>query len=147
MLKSKKSETEHEVKGEKAKNGTVKETSTDKELLLSPQKTIITKPKMSIELSGDSREVKLNNPDKEDSENATQLKKLETDVVEMRKGLSASLFKLSAYMSQLQKETSGVDSAVNYIAELKKQLEETEKLLSTREKKVDSLKEVIKESH
>ena len=28
-----------------------------------------------------------------------------------------------------------------------KQLEETEKLLSTREKKVDSLKEVIKESH
>ena len=147
MIKSKKSEIEHEAKGEKAKNGTVKETSTEKDLLLSPQKTVNTKPKMSIELSGDSREVKLNHPDREDSENTTQLKKLETDVVEMRKGLSASLFKLSAYMSQLQKETSGVDSAVNYIAELKKQLEETEKLLSTREKKVDSLKEVIKESH
>ena len=103
---------------------------------------------MSIELSGDSREVKLNDDkENEDSEKAAELKQLESDVVEMRKGLAASLFKLSAYMSQLQKETSGVDTAMNYITELKKQLEETEKLLSTREKKVDSLREVIRESH
>ena len=146
MGKSKKNETENvDDKGEKSKNETVKETSTGKEPMLSPQKTINTKPKLSIEFSpGKTREVKLNSPDKEDSE---KLSKLETDVVEMRKSLSASLFKLSAYMSQLQKETSGVDSAVKYIAELKKQLEETEKLLSTREKKVESLREVIRESH
>ena len=67
--------------------------------------------------------------------------------MEMRKGLSASLFKLSAYMSQLQKETHGVESAVKYIDELKKQLQEAENLVLAREKKVDSLKEVIRESH
>ena len=80
----------------------------------------------------------------DDSKKGTELKTLENDVVEMRKGLSASLFKLSAYMSQLQKETHGVESAVKYIDELKKQLQEAENLVLAREKKVDSLKEVIR---
>ena len=75
------------------------------------------------------------------------LKDMETDLIRMRKGLSQSLFKLSAYMSQLQKETSGVDSALKYIEELKKQLKDTEELVVTRERKVDSLREVIRESH
>lgn len=125
----------------------------------SPRKVIAssttsTKSSMSIEIAGDSREVTLNlNNDKEemqeqeDLKKSVELKALETDVVEMRRGLSASLFKLSAYMSQLQKETSGVDSAIKYIEELKKQLQETEKLVMIREKKVDSLRDVIRESH
>merc|ERR1711915_1107344 len=125
----------------------------------SPRKVIAsspasTKSSISIEIAGDSREVTLNpNNEKDelkeqdDPKKSTELKALESDVVEMRRGLSASLFKLSAYMSQLQKETSGVDSAIKYIEELKKQLQETEKLVLMREKKVDSLRDVIRESH
>ena len=135
-----------------------KQKQADDTLKQSPQKSVTNKSAMSIEIAGDSREVKLNgkicqdeNENEEgntdESKKGTELKALENDVVEMRKGLSASLFKLSAYMSQLQKETHGVESAFRYIEELKKQLKEAEKLVFTREKKVDNLKEVIRESH
>ena len=76
----------------------------------------------------------------------TQLRALEKDVVVSRKNLSASLSKISDYMSQLQQESSGVDSAVKYIEELKGRLSETEKLLATRKSKVENLKTEIRRS-
>merc|ERR1719357_1594779 len=62
-----------------------------------------------------------------DTSKLTALKEFEIGVVDVRKTLSTSLFKLSAYMSQLQKET--------------------EDLVIKRQEKVDSLREVIKDSH
>lgn len=138
---NKKNVSKSETKGEKSKNEALSQ---------SPMKNASQKSTMSIEIAGDSREVKLNEnvpSETKDPGSDSKLNKLETDVVDMRKGLSQSLFKLSAYMSQLQKETGGVDSAIKYIAELKKQLDKAEKLLSSREKKVDSLRDVIRESH
>ena len=76
----------------------------------------------------------------------TQLRALEKDVDVSRKNLSASLSKISDYMSQLQQESSGVDSAVKYIEELKGRLSETEKLLATRKSKVENLKTEIRRS-
>ena len=108
------------------------------------------KKSVSIEIAENYREVKLKEDEAKDLETSPQKKKLKTmemDLIKMRKGLSQSLFKLSAYMSQLQKETSSLDSALKYIEELKKQLKETEVLVMSREKKVDSLREVIRESH
>ena len=111
---------------------------------------------ISVEVVGENRDVRIDNalesaidvkaaPD--NSPESVQLVALEKDVVGLRKSLSASLFKLSAYMSQLQKESSGVDSAVKYIEELKGQLSETEKLLATRKSKVENLKAEIRLSH
>lgn len=68
-------------------------------------------------------------------------------VVSGRKALSASLFKLSAHMSQLQKETVGVESGLRYAEELRRQLRETEDLVRLREEKVDKLREGIKTQH
>ena len=109
---------------------------------------------ISVEIVGENRDVRIEEEtpvsltgDEGVSPDSLKLTTLEKDVVGLRKSLSASLFKLSAYMSQLQKETSGVDSAVKYIEELKSQLNETEKLLATRKSKVENLKAVIRESH
>merc|ERR1711879_285792 len=100
MIKSKNNDTVNETRGEKSKKEIEQRASSEYENSLPSWKNNISKPKMSIELSGDSREVKLNDDkENEDSEKAAELKQLESDVVEMRKGLAASLFKLSAYMS------------------------------------------------
>merc|ERR1719357_692076 len=82
-----------------------------------------------------------------DTSKLTALKEFEVGVVDMRKTLSTSLFKLSAYMSQLQKETVGVENGLKYVEVLKRQLKETEDLVIKRQEKVDSLREVIKDSH
>merc|ERR1719357_1975806 len=82
-----------------------------------------------------------------DTSKLTALKEFEIGVVDMRKTLSTSLFKLSAYMSQLQKETVGVENGLKYVEVLKRQLKETEDLVVKRQEKVDSLREVIKDSH
>jgi len=76
-----------------------------------------------------------------------ELSKIEKDVVGVRKNLSTSLFKLSAYMSQLQKETAGVESGLNYVEELRRQLKQTEQLVAARQAKVDNLRDVIRDSH
>ena len=72
---------------------------------------------------------------------------LEGRVVTGRKVLSTSLFKLSAFMSQLQKETNGVESGRQYAEELRRQLRETEDLVRLREKNVEKLRESIKHQH
>lgn len=73
--------------------------------------------------------------------------KLEGRVVSGRKILSTSLFKLSAFMSQLQKETIGVESGLQYAEELRRQLRETEDLVRLRERNVEKLRESIKHQH
>jgi len=75
------------------------------------------------------------------------LEVIEASVVEMRSSLSAALFKLSACMSQLQKETTGVESAEKYAEELRRQLADTCQLVELRQRKVDSLRDVITQSH
>jgi len=126
--------------------------------------------KITVMLSGETRNVEVNGEKSENvekkkedivEENANKLKlkegvdpskqnlleEVEAGVVSMRKTLSTSLFKLSAYMSQLQKETIGVESGMKYAEELRRQLRETEELVTLRQEKVDSLREVIRDSH
>jgi len=113
---------------------------------------------MTVEISGDNleRSVQLKEAAKEDipflkngcEHVETELSgDLEKKVVDVRKGLSTSLFKLSAYMSQLQKETIGVESALRYVEELRSQLKETEDLVRLRENKVNNLRKAIKDQH
>jgi len=134
------------AKGEKSKVATqAKETSSKS------GQTMKIVENISVEIVGENRDVRIgieeSSNEEDSSSEPTKLELLEKDVVGRRKSLSANLFKMSAYMSQLQKETSGVDSAVKYIEELKSQLNETEKLLATRKSKVENLKAVIRESH
>merc|ERR1719228_1883273 len=128
--------------------------------------------KITVMLSGETRNVEVNgepverdeneNNGEELAENKTykpnvkegidplkmkMLENVELGVVSIRKTLSTSLFKLSAYMSQLQKETIGVESGIKYAEELRRQLKETEELVAMRQEKVDNLREVIRESH
>jgi hypothetical protein len=131
---------------------------------------ICQRDKITVMLSGETRNVEVNGEKSENFEKTeeeekeveskelelkegvdqTKLKLLEdveSGVVRMRKTLSTSLFKLSAYMSQLQKETIGVEKGLKYVEELKRQLRETEELVTMRQEKVDNLREVIRESH
>ena len=75
------------------------------------------------------------------------LKETEQTVIFVRKNLSSVLYKLSAQMSQLQKQSIELEGAVNYAAELRNQLRETEQLVKLREEKVENLREVIRNSH
>jgi len=124
-----------------------------------------TRSNLTVKLSGETRNVEVNNEktkevdvkkveeiklkikDGVDAAKKKQLDSAEGGVVDMRRTLSTSLFKLSAYMSQLQKETIGVESGIKYAEELRRQLRETEELVVLRQGKVDSLREVIRESH
>merc|ERR1712183_680970 len=139
-MKKKVQSQENTTKGEKSKpqSQPARETKTKKIV-----------ENISVEIIGENRDVRIDNDDAiesaievkagdDNSPESTKLRSLEKNVVGLRKSLSASLFKLSAYMSQLQKESSGVDSAVKYIEELKGQLSETEKLLATRKSKVEN---------
>ena len=72
---------------------------------------------------------------------------IEVGVVEGRKALSESLFKLSAFMSQLQKKSIDLESGRKYAVELRKQLKETEDLVKVREGNVEKLRESIKLQH
>jgi len=149
-MKKKVQSKETTAKGEKSKTPTqAKETSSKN------GQTMKIVENISVEIVGGNRDVRIDveesrseaNDEEDSSPEASKLGLLEKALVGRRKSLSANLFKLSAYMSQLQKETSGVDSAVKYIEELKSQLNETEKLLATRKSKVENLKGVIRESH
>jgi len=123
---------------------------------------------ITVKLSGDTRNVEVNGEvmekvEKNAEENVAekklemkegvdpakqkQMEDVEAGVVSMRRTLSTSLFKLSAYMSQLQKETIGVESGIKYAEELRRQLRETEELVMLRQEKVDNLREVIRDSH
>jgi len=130
----------------------------------------VPRDKITVMLSGETRNVEVNGDqigrdvnkgeekleiekcelkvkDGVDPSKMKMLESVETGVVSIRKTLSTSLFKLSAYMSQLQKETIGVESGIKYAEELRRQLKETEELVAMRQEKVDNLREVIRESH
>jgi len=79
-------------------------------------------------------------------EEAKNLNSTEQNVIELRRTMESSLFKLSAYMSQLKNENIGVESVQEYAKELRKQLAETENLLVNRQNKVENLRDVIRKS-
>jgi len=148
-MKKKVKTKENPTRGEKSKNSPE---ATEPNSKTCSRKIV---ENISVEIAGENRDVRIEEETVQSpagdeggvSPDSSKLRTLEDDVVSLRKSLSAGLFKLSAYMSQLQKETSGVDSAVKYIEELKSQLGETEKLLASRKSKVENLKAVIRESH
>merc|ERR1712106_1014289 len=91
-------------------------------------------------VNSEDRNVEKSNDDlQNDDHDVSYLQRLEGNVVKKRSSLSTGLFKLSAYMSQLRKETAGVESGLKYVEELKQQLRETEDLVSSRQAKVLSI--------
>jgi len=109
----------------------------DGEKKINPKKDAITG-------AGDKKEEK----EKDECEKKDgSFSEIEQGVVEGRKALSESLFKLSAFMSQLQKKSIDLDSGRRYAEELRKQLKETEDLVRVREGNVEKLRESIKHQH
>jgi len=102
--------------------------------------------KDAITGAGDKREVKEKDSD-ECEKKVGSYSEIEQGVVEGRKALSESLFKLSAFMSQLQKKSNDLESGRRYAEELRKQLKETEDLVRVREGNVEKLRESIKHQH
>jgi len=96
--------------------------------------------------AGDKKEVKEKDSD-ECEKKVDSYSEIEQGVVEGRKALSESLFKLSAFMSQLQKKSIDLESGRRYAEELRKQLKETEDLVRVREGNVEKLRESIKHQH
>ena len=96
--------------------------------------------------AGDKNEVKEKDSDQCDKK-VDSYSEIEQGVVEGRKALSESLFKLSAFMSQLQKKSIDLESGRRYAEELRKQLKETEDLVRVREGNVEKLRESIKHQH
>lgn len=82
-----------------------------------------------------------------DLKRETELKQTEKSVIMNRNNLSNVLYKLSAQMSQLQRQSIELEGAVSYAAELRNQLRETEQLVKLRGEKVENLREVIRNSH
>lgn len=102
--------------------------------------------KEAITGAGDKKEVIEKDSD-ECEKKVGSYSEIEQGVVEGRKALSESLFKLSAFMSQLQKKSNDLESGRRYAEELRKQLKETEDLVRVREGNVEKLRESIKHQH
>ena len=81
------------------------------------------------------------------NDDVKMLSEKEKGIISDRKDLSGVLYKLSAQMSQLQKQSIELEGAENYAAELRKQLKETDQLVSLRTEKVENLRQVIRNSH
>ena len=77
----------------------------------------------------------------------SELRQTEKSVIKNRTDLSNVLYKLSAQMSQLQRQSIELEGAVSYAEELRNQLRETEQLVKLRGEKVENLREVIRNSH
>merc|ERR1712130_927548 len=99
----------------------------------------------AVKDAGDKKDEK--EKDSDDCEKKVGYSEIEQGVVDGRKTLSESLFKLSASMSQLQKKSIDLDSGRRYAEELRKQLKETEDLVRVREGNVEKLRESIKHQH
>ena len=119
--------------------------SVDKRSREDGERKIKTK-KEAITGAGDKKEVIEKDSD-ECEKKVGSYSEIEQGVVEGRKALSESLFKLSAFMSQLQKKSIDLESGRRYAEELRKQLKETEDLVRVREGNVEKLRESIKHQH
>ena len=75
------------------------------------------------------------------------LKEKEAELISSRKSMSASLFKLSAEVSQLKEETSKKETAEAFLEKLQSQVAVTIELIAKKNERINKLKTVVRESH
>lgn len=138
---------------ESLNNKRKKEEEKDKQSTKRSEKKERSNEQMTVKISSanSDRDVKVTESKSDEKKPIEDTKKrqspLELLVVEGRRTLSGSLFKLSAHMSQLRKESHGVESGLRYAAELRRQLQETEDLVRLRQDSVQRLRESIRRQH
>jgi hypothetical protein len=71
----------------------------------------------------------------------------ESELVKSRKEMCASLFKLSAEVSQLKEETSKKETAEAFLEKLQKQVAVTSELITRKNERLNTLKTVVRQSH
>jgi len=76
-----------------------------------------------------------------------KLKEKEADLISSRKSMSASLFKLSAEVSQLKEETSKKETAEAFLEKLQSQVAVTIELITKKNERINKLKTVVRQSH
>ena len=76
-----------------------------------------------------------------------QLKSKETDLSAIRKHITDDLFKLSAQLSQLNSEKEKKQTAEAFLADLKRQVSETQALIARKDDRINQLKHVVLMSH
>ena len=74
------------------------------------------------------------------------LKAKETELIKVRKEMCASLFKLSAEVSQLKVENEKMETAEAFLQKLKDQVTITENIIAVKHQRIDKLKTVVRES-
>ena len=70
----------------------------------------------------------------------------EGELLQVRKDMAASLFKLSAEVSQLNEETNKKATAEAFLEKLKQQMTDTEKLIAKKNERISKLKSVVSQS-
>ena len=70
----------------------------------------------------------------------------EAELIKVRKEMCASLFKLSAEVSQLKVENEKMETAVAFLQKLKDQVTITENIIAVKHQRIDKLKTVVRES-
>ena len=100
------------------------------------------------------KEVSISNPNSKEKEqnkkptfSANTLADKESELVKSRKEMCASLFKLSAEVSQLKEETSKKETAEAFLEKLQKQVAVTSELITRKNERLNTLKTVVRQSH
>lgn len=75
------------------------------------------------------------------------LTKKEADLIKVRQEMTASLYKLSAEVSQLKQESSKKETAEAFLEKLMKQVATTQELISKKSLRINKLKNVVRQSH
>ena len=87
------------------------------------------------------------NEKKPDPFSSNTLADKESELVKSRKEMCASLFKLSAEVSQLKEETSKKETAEAFLEQLQKQVAVTSELITRKNERLNTLKTVVRQSH
>ena len=94
------------------------------------------------------KEASISNPNskKKPTFSVNTLADKESELVKSRKEMCASLFKLSAEVSQLKEETSKKETAEAFLEKLQKQVAVTSELITRKNERLNTLKTVVKQS-
>ena len=71
----------------------------------------------------------------------------ESKLIKARSEMCASLFKLSAEVSQLKEETSKKETAEAFLEKLQRQVAVTSELITRKNERINKLKSVVRQSH
>jgi hypothetical protein len=107
-----------------------------------PKSSPVARKKKPVSKSGKDTKIKVLDPEKQ-----KRLSRLESSVVNKRKELKDTLFKMSAQISTLKGEKEQLKKAKDLAAELQRRLKETLQLVDKKEERIAGLNKFVMESH